>query len=364
MLIICYRVYLDHTDNAGLRWTTTSPDGELSLAAAVRATGRGQRAAPPADGPKIPGRTCPGEKKRPNEGLILVILVRSHTLIQRPERLPAWAAVPLHLLLFLWVRLRCVDARRQVVIISGGRPLRSPSSPTASCIMLPVTGWARWCSSTRSGRSQRSSALFYPLMQAMLLGVNWSFITGDVFNLFVAYEVMLMASYGMMMVGASPAQVRQTLKYIAINGIGSTLFVAGCGVVYATVGTLNMADLAVRTAQITGQRAGMVTAASMLLLLVFALKAATFPLIYWLPDSYPVVPAGVNGYFAGILTKVGVYSLLRVFVLCSRQEGHQFALDVLLFSPVSPCSWGPRRHAAGTSVGSSPGTSSARSATW
>ena len=168
-------------------------------------------------------------------------------------------------------------------------------------------------------------------MQAMLLGVNWSFITGDVFNLFVAYEVMLMASYGMMMVGASPAQVRQTLKYIAINSIGSTLFVVGCGVVYATVGTLNMADLAVRTAQITGQRAGMVSAASMLLLLVFAMKAATFPLIYWLPDSYPVVPAGVNGYFAGILTKVGVYSLLRVFVLCFRQEGHQFALDVLLF---------------------------------
>ncbi len=172
---------------------------------------------------------------------------------------------------------------------------------------------------------------FYPLMQAMLLGVNWSFITGDVFNLFVAYEVMLMASYGVMMVGASPPQVRQTLKYIAINSIGSTLFVVGCGVIYATVGTLNMADLAARTAQMTGQRAGMVTAASMLLLLVFALKAATFPLIYWLPDSYPVVPTGVNGYFAGILTKVGVYSLLRVFVLCFRQEGHQFALNVLLF---------------------------------
>ena len=178
---------------------------------------------------------------------------------------------------------------------------------------------------------QQQRYFFYPLMQAMLLGVNWSFVTGDVFNLFVAYEVMLMASYGMMMVGASRAQVRQTLKYIAINSIGSTLFVVGCGVLYATVGTLNMADLAVRTAALTGQRAGMVTAASMLLLLVFALKAATFPLIYWLPDAYPVVPAGVNGYFAGILTKVGVYSLLRVFVLCFRQEGHEFALQVLLF---------------------------------
>ena len=172
---------------------------------------------------------------------------------------------------------------------------------------------------------------FYPLMQIMLLGVNWAFITGDIFNLFVAYEVMLIGSYGMMMAGADKAQVRQALKYIAINSIGSTLFVVGCGVIYATVGTLNMADLAVRTAALAGPRAGMVTAASMLLLVVFALKAAAFPLIYWLPDSYPVVPPGINGYFAGLLTKVGVYSLLRVFVMCFRQEGHEFANTVLLF---------------------------------
>lgn len=171
---------------------------------------------------------------------------------------------------------------------------------------------------------------FYPLMQGMLLGVNWAFITGDVFNLFVAYEVMLMASYGLMMIGASPAQVQQTFKYIAINSIGSTFFVVGCGVIYSTAGTLNMADLALRTAQLTGSQAAMVTAGSMLLLVVFALKAATFPLIYWLPDSYPVVPPGVNGFFAGILTKVGVYSLLRVFVMCFRQDGRELALDVLL----------------------------------
>jgi multicomponent Na+:H+ antiporter subunit D len=91
-----------------------------------------------------------------------------------------------------------------------------------------------------------------------------------------------------------------------------------------------MADLAAKTAEITGSQAAMVTAGSMLLLVVFAMKAATFPLIYWLPDSYPVVPAGVNGYFAGMLTKVGVYSLLRVFIMCFRQEGREFALDILL----------------------------------
>ena len=172
---------------------------------------------------------------------------------------------------------------------------------------------------------------FFPLMQVLLLGVNWAFVTGDLFNLFVAYEVMLIGSYGMMLVGASKPQVRQTMKYIAINSVGSTLFVVACGIIYATVGTLNMADLAARTASLTGSHAGMVTAGSMILLVVFALKASTFPLIYWLPDSYPVVPPGVNGYFAGLLTKVGVYSLLRVFVMCFRQEGSQFALDLLLF---------------------------------
>ena len=236
----------------------------------------------------------------------------------------------------LWL-LFYVDANGVQVVIIGGWMAPWGIAFVAdrlTCIMLCLSsglGMLVQLYSFWTVTEQQQRYFFYPLMQAMLLGVNWSFITGDVFNLFVAYEVMLMASYGMMMVGASPAQVRQALKYIAINSIGSTLFVVGCGVVYATVGTLNMADLAVRTAEITGQRAGMVTAASMLLLLVFALKAAIFPLIYWLPDSYPVVPPGVNGYFAGILTKVGVYSLLRVFVLCFRQEGHQFALDVLLF---------------------------------
>jgi multicomponent Na+:H+ antiporter subunit D len=146
----------------------------------------------------------------------------------------------------------------------------------------------------------------------------------------VAYEVMLIGSYGMMMVGARPAQLRETMKYLAINAVASTLFVVGCGLLYAAVGTLNMADVAERTAQLTGERAALVTTISMLFLIVFAMKAAAFPLFFWLPDSYPVVPPGVNGFFAGLLTKVGVYSLLRVFVLVFRQEGHEFATEVLL----------------------------------
>lgn len=276
--------------------------------------------------------------------LILAILIPFFTalllaLLNGWTRLERAVAVLSSLGLTLWVfwLLLYVDQQGVQAVVIGGWAAPWGIAFVAdrlTCIMLALSSslatlvqlYSWW---TVTETQQRY--FFYPLMQAMLLGVNWSFITGDVFNLFVAYEVMLMASYGMMMVGASPAQVRQTLKYIAINTVGSTLFVVACGVIYATVGTLNMADLALRTAQITGPRAAMVTAGSMLLLLVFALKAATFPLIYWLPDAYPVVPLGVNGYFAGILTKVGVYSLLRVFVLCFRQEGSAFALDVLLF---------------------------------
>jgi multicomponent Na+:H+ antiporter subunit D len=171
---------------------------------------------------------------------------------------------------------------------------------------------------------------FFPFFYVLLLGVNWSFITGDLFNLFVAYEVMLIGSYGAMMVGGTRQQVRQTMMYVAVNLVGGALFVVGIALVYALVGTLNMADLAARTPSLGGPRAAMVTAASMVLLLVFALKAAAFPLFSWLPDAYPIIPAGVNGYFAGLLTKVGVYSLLRVFVMVFRQDGHVLAADVLL----------------------------------
>lgn len=171
---------------------------------------------------------------------------------------------------------------------------------------------------------------FYPLMHVLLAGVNWSFLTGDLFNLFVAYEVMLLGSYGIMVIGASKEQVRQTFKYITLNAVGSAFFVVAIGLIYATVGTLNMADVAVQTAGLTGDRAAIVTTASVVLMIVFAIKTGAFPLFFWLPDSYPIVPNGVSGYFAGMLTKVGVYSLLRIFVTVFQQEGAELVVHILL----------------------------------
>ena len=202
-----------------------------------------------------------------------------------------------------------------------------------ACIMLCLScgvGLVALIYSCFTATDKQQKYFFFPLFQVVLTGVNWSFMTGDIFNLFVAYEVMLMGSYGIMMVGASKAQVRQTMKYIAINVVGSTFFVAGVGLIYATVGAINMAEISQRTAQMTGDQAAIVTAVSTVMMIVFAMKTAAFPLFFWLPDSYPVVPSGVNGFFAGLLTKVGVYSLLRMYVVVFRQPGSEVALQIIL----------------------------------
>jgi multicomponent Na+:H+ antiporter subunit D len=202
-----------------------------------------------------------------------------------------------------------------------------------SCIMLclsGVVGTVSLLASLRTLTPSQERYFFHPLFQILVLGVNWSFVTGDLFNLFIAYEVLLVGSFGCMAVGAGRVQLRQSLVYVAINLVGGALFVVAVALVYALMGTLNFADLAQRSAGLDGLRAATLTAVSMVLLVVFAIKAGTFPVFFWLPDSYPVVPAGVNGYFAGLLTKVGVYSMLRVFVMCFNQEGRALTIDVLL----------------------------------
>jgi multicomponent Na+:H+ antiporter subunit D len=276
-------------------------------------------------------------------GIILVILIPFFTaiglaLLRDHPRLEKALALTSNVGLTIWVYwlLHYVDTHGiQVSMIAGYLAPYGIAfvADRLACIMLCLsmtvgTVVLAYTCFTVTPAQQRH--FFFPFFQVLLLGVNWSFVTGDLFNLFVAYEVMLIGSYGAMMVGGTRQQVRQTMMYVALNLLGGALFVVGIALVYALVGTLNMADLAARTAGLGGSRAAMVTAASMVLLVVFALKAATFPVFFWLPDSYPIVPPGVNGYFAGLLTKVGVYSLLRVFVMVFRQDGHALAIDVLL----------------------------------
>jgi multicomponent Na+:H+ antiporter subunit D len=159
---------------------------------------------------------------------------------------------------------------------------------------------------------------YYPVMQFLLMGINGSFLTGDLFNLFVFFEVMLMASYVLLALGGEPGQLQESFKYLVLNLLASTVFVASVGILYGVMGTVNMADLAQKMAQT--ERSGLMTALAMLFLFVFGVKAAIFPLFFWLPDAYPQPPTAVSALFAGLLTKVGVYALIRTFTLLFIQD--------------------------------------------
>ena len=159
----------------------------------------------------------------------------------------------------------------------------------------------------------RARNFYYVFYQMLLVGINGSFIAGDIFNLFVFFEIMLVASYALIVLGSTPGQLRESFKYVVLNVLSSALFLLGIGLVYGMVGTLNMADIAYKMAQIENQ--GLVTLAGMIFLVVFGVKGALFPLYFWLPQSYVEPPSAVSALFGGLLTKVGVYALIRVFTL-------------------------------------------------
>lgn len=151
-----------------------------------------------------------------------------------------------------------------------------------------------------------------PLLMALLAGVNASFLTADLFNLFVCFELMLLASFALIALGGGRERLRGALPYVLINVVASGLFLAGVGAVYGTIGTVNLAELSARVAD--GAPPAF-WAAMALVLAVFAIKAALAPVFTWLPDSYPGAGIAVSALFAGLLTKVGVYALLRVVPL-------------------------------------------------
>ncbi|MFN7132999.1 MAG: proton-conducting transporter membrane subunit, partial [Myxococcales bacterium] len=154
---------------------------------------------------------------------------------------------------------------------------------------------------------------WYPLMLVLSAGVNLAFLTGDLFNLFVAFELMLIASFVMVSLGGEKAQLEGALKYVTLNLVSSALFLTAVGLVYGMTGTLNLADLAQRLPALENR--AMVLASGMLLLAAFGIKAAIFPLFFWLPAAYHTLPPPGAALFAGTLTKVGVYAMVRVFTL-------------------------------------------------
>lgn len=159
---------------------------------------------------------------------------------------------------------------------------------------------------------------FYPFLLLMMAGVSGAFLTGDMFNLYVWFEVFLISSFGLLILGSDKAQIDGATKYAILNLVGTTLFLIATGYLYGTFGTLNMADLATQVRQI-GEAAPLMTLAT-LYLLAFGMKAAAFPLNFWLPASYHTPPVITGALFGGLLTKVGIYALLRTLVMIFAAE--------------------------------------------
>jgi multicomponent Na+:H+ antiporter subunit D len=160
---------------------------------------------------------------------------------------------------------------------------------------------------------KREAYGYHPLVQILVMGVCGAFLTGDLFNLYVWFEVMLVASFVLMSLHRNRAQVDAAFKYVAINLIASSIFLTALGLLYGVAGTLNMADLA--RVWPTLHSTGVDTVLAVLFVMAFSIKAGLFPLFFWLPASYHTPPAVVGALFAGLLTKVGVYSLMRIFTL-------------------------------------------------
>ncbi|TWI03022.1 multicomponent K+:H+ antiporter subunit D [Luteimonas cucumeris] len=160
----------------------------------------------------------------------------------------------------------------------------------------------------------RRAPHFHTFFQLQLMGLNGAFLTGDVFNLFVFFEVLLIASYGLMLSGGRGERMRAGFHYVAFNVAASTLLLIALGLLYGLLGTLNMAELAVRVSQAPAQDLRLIEAAGGLLIVVFCAKAALLPLYLWLPETYTHAPASVAALFA-IMTKVGLYAVLRINLL-------------------------------------------------
>jgi multicomponent Na+:H+ antiporter subunit D len=154
---------------------------------------------------------------------------------------------------------------------------------------------------------------YHALFQVLIGGVSGAFLTGDVFNLYVWFEVMLISSFGLLVLGGSREQLDAGIKYVALNLVSTLVFLSGIGLLYGLTGTLNMADLAGAVAEVENQ--GLVTVIAMMFMVGFGVKAAVFPLFFWLPASYHTPSFAVSAVFAGLLTKVGVYALMRMFTL-------------------------------------------------
>jgi multicomponent Na+:H+ antiporter subunit D len=216
-----------------------------------------------------------------------------------------------------------VDSNGTIVVDSGGWPapmgtvLVADRFAAVLVLVAEITLFAVLLYAIGEPGAERNHVGFQSAYLILAAGVGASFLTGDLFTLFVAFEMMLTASYVLMTLGGKREQVRSGMTYIVISLVASTLFVTALALIYSATGTVNMADLATKMPELPAE---MRTTFAVLLVVVFGIKAAVFPLFFWLPDSYPTAPSPITAVFAGLLTKVGVYAMVRTQLLFFTNE--------------------------------------------
>lgn len=185
-------------------------------------------------------------------------------------------------------------------------------------VLGAITGFAVAIYSLGTVNEAEEKFGYYPLLHLLLAGVSGAFLTGDIFNLYVWVEVLLVASFALLTLGGERAQMEGAIKYVTLNLLSSVLLLVAVGLTYGMFGSLNMADLSDKFAQT--EEHGLITVIGMLFLVSFSIKAAAFPFFFWLPASYHTPHVAVSALFAGLLTKVGVYALFRFFTLLFDQD--------------------------------------------
>ncbi len=265
-------------------------------------------------------------------GILNLLLVKSGP---GPQRLVSLVAVA-GLLPVAMLLLHLADSGTTSVYQLGNWP--SPFGialvvDRLSALLLLLTAVMSWpVLLYATGGDDRRGHNFHVLFPLQVFGINGAFLAGDLFNLFVFFEILLIASYSLAVHGGGPERIRAGLHYVVLNLLGSSLFLVAIGTLYAVTGTLSMADLAVKIATAAPEQATLLRISALLLLVVFALKAAILPLHLWLPALYSSITAPVAALFA-IMTKVGVYAILRTFTLIFPLNVDAVASDVAGWLP-------------------------------
>jgi multicomponent Na+:H+ antiporter subunit D len=245
----------------------------------------------------------------------------------RDERVQAWITVggmAIKTLFSIWLLIVVRTDGIQVVQAGSwaapfGITLVADQLSAIMLLVSAILGLAVSFYSIPAVDVRRESYGYYPFFNFLLFGVGGAFVAGDIFNLYVWFEIMLISSFVLLALGGEKRQLEGAIIYVTLNFFASAIFLAGVGMLYSLTGTLNFADLAVKLGNVPD--AGMVTVVAMFFLVSFGIKAAIFPLFFWLPASYHTPPIAVAAIFSGLLTKVGVYALMRVFTLL-------FVLDI------------------------------------